>query len=683
MKKSVITIIASLLLSLGVTAQGQFTYKVNEEAMLQRFLSYVQIESQSIDDPSLAFPMSDGQKEIARYIYGEVKSFDGKDVRVTLSDDYYVYIDIPSNIKQDVPTILFMAHMDVTPEAPETGIKPMVHRNYDGGDIVLPGGITLNPNAPEGRHLKDLVGKTIVTSDGTTLLGADDKSGVAVLITMVEEIIKNPEFKHGRIMVALSQNEDVGLAAERWDPSVFGTKPDIVIDVDGDTPNEFSIANFSARALNFYFKGNKVHPGSAKEGRYADALTAAAFFVGQIPPSVHPSQSAGLEGYVHCYSLSHPIGPDGKEIDSDFVVKLRLRYFDKKEGEYQQQLIFDNLRKTQEAFPFVDIKKTLDVLQYENVAYSMPEFVPNLVKTATRDAGMEMTPKSERGGTTSAMMVARFPDAMPGGSCIYSGQQAEHSVYEWCCTEELVQLVEVAMNIVKQVTTMPKFQKQNEWKAGDTISKKEANRLGSSAFSEHHISPAIFNRIYGKSYKVGAKIDTTDLRYLHLLHYNLKGEIRKGEIICNKYISKDLTEIFKALYDAKYPIESLVLIDEFDANDERSMSANNSSCFCYRAINNGSGKLSAHSQGLAVDINPKYNPCVRMRDGELQVEPANGINYVDRSKAFPYKIDEKDLAYRLFTQHGFTWGGKWTSLKDYQHFEKPIPQRSKLPHGVE
>jgi len=660
------------LLLIGAMPVHAFTADSEKrEAMLQRFLSYVQIESQSVEAPD-PFPMTDGQREIARYIYDEVKSFGG-DVKVTLSDKFYLYIDIPSNIKKDVPTVLFMAHLDYTPEAPGKGIKPMVHRNYDGGDIVLPGGITLGPDIPEGRHLKDLKGKTIVTSGGTTLLSADDKSGVAVLITLVEELIKNPKLKHGRVMVELSQNEDIGLAAEGHNASVFGTRPDIVIDVDGDTPGKFSVANFSAREMDFYFKGNKVHPGSAKEGRFADALTAAAFFVGNIPPSVHPSQREGEEGYVHCYSLSRPTGQDGKEIESDYVAKLRLRYFDKKEGEYQRQLVSDILRKTREAFPFVEIENTVDVQQYENVAYSLPECVPDLVRTAALEAGMEMTPKSERGGTTSAMMVARFPDAMPGGSSLYSGQQAEHSVYEWCCIEELVQLVEVTKNIVKKVAVMPKPQGQEEWKAGEAVSRKEASRLGSSAFCEEHISPALFNRIYGKSLKEGARIDTADLRYLRLLHYTLGGEIRKGELICNKGISKDLTEIFKALYDARYPIESLVLIDEFDADDERSMSANNSSCFCYRAVNNGSGKLSAHSRGLAVDINPRYNPCVRMRDGKQQVEPANGSGFVDRSKAFPHKIDEKDLAYKLFTRHGFTWGGHWSSLKDYQHFEKPLP----------
>ncbi|MBO7069519.1 MAG: hypothetical protein J6W52_12745 [Bacteroidaceae bacterium] len=423
--------------------------KVSLEQVCNRFLSYVKIESQSVDEPSAtSFPMTDGQREIARHIYEEVKSFGGKGVKVTMSDDYYLYIDIPSNVNKQVPSILFMAHMDVSPEAPGTGIKPVVHSNYNGNDIVLSGGITISPNTPQGAHLKDLVGKTIITSDGTTLLGADDKTGCTVLITMVEEIIKNPKFKHGRVMVCLSQNEDVGKAALRYDPSVFGSKPDVVIDVDGDTPDKFTIANFSAQGQTYYFKGNKAHPSRGKENRYADALTAASYFIGQIPPGIHPSQSEGEEGYVHSYYMQHPVDANGKVIDSDYVIKLRLRYFDKKEGEYQRQLLANNLAKTQEAFPFVEIEKISDELQYENIAYSLPSYVPDIIKAAAHKAGVEMTTRSGRGGTTSAMMVARFPDLMPGGCDFYSGQQSEHSCYEWCCVEELMQQVTIVENII-------------------------------------------------------------------------------------------------------------------------------------------------------------------------------------------------------------------------------------------
>lgn len=435
--------------------KSSLTYKVKQENMLERFLSYVKIESQSIDEPDMSsFPMTEGQKTIAQQIYNEVKGFGGKNVKVTLSDDYYVYIDIPSNIKKKVPSILFLAHLDVTPEAPGKGIKPIVHRNYDGGEILLPAGITLSPNTPQGAHLKELKGKTIVTSDGSTLLGADDKTGCAVLITMVEELIKNPKFKHGRVMVALSQNEDVGKAALKYEPAVFGEKPDVVIDVDGDTYDQFSVANFSAIGQSYYFKGNKAHPSHGKENKYADALTAAAYFIGLVPPELNPSASEGTQGYVHCYSMTHPLDGVGKPITSDYVVKVRLRYFAQSDGDYQKQLVTDNLRKAQEAFPFVEIKKTDDQMQYENVGYSMPDYVPALIQKAAHDAGMDMREKYARGGTTSAMMVARFPEAIPGGSDFYSGQNAEHSQYEWCCIEEMLQLVNVVENMIKDLTDL-------------------------------------------------------------------------------------------------------------------------------------------------------------------------------------------------------------------------------------
>ncbi len=453
--KKIKTLILFLSLSIffvdGVYSQSIST-KVGFENILERFLTYVKMESQSVDEPSAtSFPMTEGQRQIARHIYNEVKGFGGKDVKVTLSDDYYLYIDIPSNTKKQVPSILFMAHMDVSPEAPGTDIKPQVHRNYNGGDIVLPAGITISPNSAEGSHLKDLAGKTIVTSDGSTLLGADDKAGCTILITLVEELIKNPKFKHGRVMVAFSQNEDVGKAALRYDPSVFGGKPDVVIDVDGDAPGKFTVANFSARGQSVYFKGNKAHPSRGKENRYADALTAASYFIGLIPPAIHPSQREGEEGYVHCYYMAHPTDSEGKEIASDYVIKLRLRYFDQKEGEYQQMLLSENLKKTKEAFPFVEVEKISDELQYENIGYTLPSYVPGLIKDAAHKSGVEMTARSGRGGTTSAMMVARFPDLMPGGCDFYSGQQSEHSCYEWCCIEELETMVDVLENVISML----------------------------------------------------------------------------------------------------------------------------------------------------------------------------------------------------------------------------------------
>lgn len=451
-----VVLFAFFVVCLSINAQKVLFGELKSERidkMKNRFLSYVQIESQSVDDPDMSsFPMTQGQKEIATYIYNELKSFKSKDVKVTLSDDFYVYVDIPSNIKKEVPSILFLAHMDVTPECNGQGIKPIVHKNYDGGDIKLLGGITLSPNDAKCSHLKDLVGKTIITSDGTTLLGADDKTGCSILVSMVEELINNPKFKHGRVMVCLSQNEDIGRAAYKYDPKVFGEKPDVVIDIDGASYNKISVANFTAVGQTYRFKGNKAHASNAKAEKYADALTAAAYFIGLVPPEMNPSAREGEEGYIHCYALTNPVDEQGKPIDTEYVVRTRLRYFDKKEGAYQKQLMEDNLKKVQAAFPFVEARKTDDKVQYENIAYTMPQYVPSLILKAAAAHGLEVTTKSSRAGTTSAMMVAAFPEAMPGGSDFYSGQNAEHTCYEWCCIEEMVQLTDIVLQIVKDIT---------------------------------------------------------------------------------------------------------------------------------------------------------------------------------------------------------------------------------------
>ncbi len=180
----------------------------------------------------------------------------------------------------------------------------------------------------------------------------------------------------------------------------------------------------------------------------------------------------------------------------------------------------------------------------------------------------------------------------------------------------------------------------------------------------------IFKRIKGKSYKDNCTVPVSDLRYLHILHTGFDGQTHEGEIVCNKYIAEDLLEIFEDLYEAQYQIEKVRLVDEYDADDERSMADNNSSSFNFRFIS-FTNKVSKHGYGLAMDINTLYNPYVKTVDGKLNIEPANAADYVDRTKDFPHKIDENDLAYKLFIAHGFEWGGAWNSSKDYQHFEMP------------
>ncbi|MCR5272587.1 MAG: M15 family metallopeptidase [Lachnospiraceae bacterium] len=180
----------------------------------------------------------------------------------------------------------------------------------------------------------------------------------------------------------------------------------------------------------------------------------------------------------------------------------------------------------------------------------------------------------------------------------------------------------------------------------------------------------IFSHIKGKSYKDDCTVQLSDLRYLHVLHTGFDGETHEGEIICNKYIAEDLLEIFEELYNMQYPIEKIRLVDEYDADDELSMEDNNSSSFNFRFISHTT-TVSKHGYGLAMDINTLYNPYVKTVNGNLSIEPANATEYVDRTKDFPYKIDENDAAYKLFINHGFEWGGSWNSAKDYQHFEVP------------
>lgn len=180
----------------------------------------------------------------------------------------------------------------------------------------------------------------------------------------------------------------------------------------------------------------------------------------------------------------------------------------------------------------------------------------------------------------------------------------------------------------------------------------------------------IFARINGFSYTENPNIRLSELSYLKMLYYGFDGNTYVGEMIVNQKIESDILQIFKTLYENEYPIEKMVLIDAYDADDTLSMEDNNTSAFNYRTIS-GSDKLSNHSYGMAIDLNPKYNPYVKTAsDGSILCQPESGMDYADRSRDFAYKIDENDLAYRLFTEAGFTWGGSWNSVKDYQHFEK-------------
>lgn len=193
----------------------------------------------------------------------------------------------------------------------------------------------------------------------------------------------------------------------------------------------------------------------------------------------------------------------------------------------------------------------------------------------------------------------------------------------------------------------------------------------SEGFFYQPITEDVKERIYGLSYKENCTVPYEDLNYVGVLYVDFQGETQAGELICNKGIAKDLTEIFKELYENKYPIDKIRLVDEYGADDDLSCLDDNTSCFNFRVVG-GTNNLSKHALGLAVDINPFYNPYVTYPNGVERISPPGSEPYGDRSADFPHKIDYEDLCYQLFTAHGFTWGGDWKSLKDYQHFQKEL-----------
>lgn len=212
--------------------------------------------------------------------------------------------------------------------------------------------------------------------------------------------------------------------------------------------------------------------------------------------------------------------------------------------------------------------------------------------------------------------------------------------------------------------SLPEF----SWHSGTVVDSALIHSYGiDKCFSIDTISDSIFMLMSGKSYHACTPVARSDLRYLRLLHYNSEEKILFGELICNRSIADDLLEIFRQLFDARYPIERMKLISNYGGNDEASMTANNTSCFNSRNIA-GASKPSYHSFGLAIDINPLYNPYIKTRNGEIVRILPQAAKYSNTNS--PYRIVEGDLCYRLFIAHGFKWGGSWRTVKDYQHFEK-------------
>jgi len=262
--------------------------------------------------------------------------------------------------------------------------------------------------------------------------------------------------------------------------------------------------------------------------------------------------------------------------------------------------------------------------------------------------------------------------AVVGSRVIKNNKHSEVNTETENASEKVVQESELVADRDSEEVPQETQEKVTDTVGTESDRKSDTETPEASYADDFYISEIpddIFAKMQGKSYKEDCTVPREDLRYVHVRHMGFDGEAKDGELVVNKAIADDVLAIFEELYKADYPIEKVRLVDEYDADDEASMSDNNSSAFNFRFISHTT-RISRHGLGMAVDINTRYNPYVKTVDGKLSIEPANGADYVDRSKDFPHKIDHEDLCYKLFKEHGFTWGGDWTHSKDYQHFER-------------
>lgn len=394
--------------SLGLAAQSSV-----QKSMLDTFVKYASIDSQSNYDSIC----TKGQHIMALALKSDVEEAVARSkasgVKVRLSDANYLYVTIPANIRSACPTMGISCHLDVTPEAPGGRIVPVV----DTRD-----------------------GRTIVRTDGTTLLGADDKCGCTIAMQLIRSILSDKSIKHGTLQFAFCPNEDVGRAADGIDSKFFS--PDILFDLDGTEGNVVTKSNFTARGFNVKFIGREAHPGDAKAQKLGDATAAAAAFISYFPVESRPENSEGTQGYIHPWSFD-------KE-GADVTVQTRVRYFDKSEGELFDRMLSGAIADVERKFPNVKVEIVYDDLQYENVAYTLHPRAKSLVENAAAKIGKDITFADERGGTTASMFAAK---GLNGGMCVFTGQHEIHSTREYADLQEMEEAYRLMLEIIRSVAT--------------------------------------------------------------------------------------------------------------------------------------------------------------------------------------------------------------------------------------
>lgn len=389
--------------------------------VIDRFLSYVKIDTQS-DDEAPGFPTTAKQMDLSRVLVEELKEIGLVDA--FLDEHGYVYATLPSNTEKDVPVIGFIAHVDTSPAISGKDVKPIIHKNYQCTDIILPGDTSKVIDVESNPELKEMKGFDIITTDGTTLLGADDKAGIAEIMDAMNYLVTHPEVKHGKIRVCFTPDEEVGRGTEHFDVPGFGAK--YAYTIDGSTRGEVETETFSADAVAITIHGKNVHPGYAK-GKMINSIRVASRFMDSLPKdTLCPETTEGREGYVHCVAFN---GTEEKT-----VLKFIIRDFiDSKLKEFEK-FLEDLLRKTVAEYP--GAKYEFQVIeQYRNMKNILdqhPEIEKNALESLAR-LGIKPIQSAIRGGTDGSRLSFM---GLPTPN-LFAGGHNFHAATEWVAVQDM------------------------------------------------------------------------------------------------------------------------------------------------------------------------------------------------------------------------------------------------------
>lgn len=429
--KRLLTLIGLLLLATPINAQTN----PPSESVLDRFLRYVKIDTQSQEDQNKV-PSTEKQLVLANLLAKELKELGAENVRV--SEFGIVYASVPGNLPDNskAPVIGFIAHMDTSPDVSGANVQAIIHKNYRGGDIVLPKDKSQVITVAANPDLKNLIGDDIITADGTTLLGSDDKAGCAEIMTMIDTLRRNPQIKHGTIAIAFTPDEEVGGGIDKFDIAGFGAK--FAYTVDGKELGEISNETWSARTATVRFQGKNTHPGTAK-GIMVNSAYAAADFMSRFPPNMLPETTAGRIGFLHPYT--------GTLDAEESRVKILLRDFEMSGLDSKEALIRRMARLTGLKFPKVKV-----IVEVEENYKNMKEVLKNYPQLteyameATRRAGLKPIIRAIRGGTDGSRLTflgLPTPNLFTGGHNFHGKLEFNSVRGLEKSTETLVHLVQV------------------------------------------------------------------------------------------------------------------------------------------------------------------------------------------------------------------------------------------------